>query len=58
MERKKEWGKKTQFHSIYEWWDLRGGGYGEVSEIFNFIHENKAFSMVKDKPPPLWKKIP
>ena len=36
-----------------------GGGYEEVSEIFNFIHENKAFSMVKDKPPPpSGKKIP
>lgn len=36
---------------IYEWWDWGGGGYGKVLEIFNFIHENKAFSIVK--PPPL-----
>ena len=40
---------------IYEWWD-KGGGYGKVLEIFNFIHENKAFSIVK--PPPSEKKIP
>ena len=48
------WIRKRNF-TVYIWM-VGLGGYGKVLEIFNFIHENKAFSIVK--PPPSEKKIP
>ena len=58
MERKKEWGKKTQFHSIYEWWDLRGGGTGKFQKFLTLYMRIRHLVWLRISPPPSGKKSP